>query len=120
MNKIITVNIPENQLVKVYLNLWNGILGLTEKEILITEALISKYLELKKVIADEKYLYEILFSTQSLKEIRTKVDIKEAMLNNYKSKLKDKRVLLMDDDGNYSLDERVIPVKEITFRFDTI
>jgi hypothetical protein len=119
MNKTITASIPKAQLVNVYLSLWNGILKLTDKELLIVEALVSKYLELQLVIKDTKYLYEVLFSTQSLKDIRIKLGLKEQTLNNYKGSLKGKGILLIDNDGNYSLDERVIPVTQITFKFET-
>lgn len=119
MSKVINATIPKDQLVKVYIALWNGILRLTDKELLIVEALVSKYLELELVIKDPKYLYEVLFSTQSLKDIRIKLGLKEQTLNNYKGSLKIKGILHIDRDGNYSLDERVIPVNQITFKFDT-
>jgi len=119
MNKIITASIPKDQLVKAYLTLWNGILQLTDKELLIMESLVSKYLELQLVIKDSKYLYEVLFSTQSLKDIRIRLNLKEQTLNNYKVSLKSKGILIIDRDGNYSLDERVIPVNQITFKFET-
>lgn len=120
MSKVINASIPKDQLVNVYLALWNGILKLTDKELLIVEALVSKYLELQLVIKDPKYLYEVLFSTQSLKDIRIKLNLKEQTLNNYKGSLKIKGILHIDKDGNYSLDERVIPVNEITFKFNTL
>ncbi len=116
-NKTITVHISKEQYIKTYLTLWNGMINLTGREMDIAVALVSKYLDLIKVVSDMDLVYDILFSTQTTRDIRTKLSMTDSTFNNYKASLKEKGVLHVDKDGNYTLDERVLPVEEITFKF---
>ena len=117
MNKTITATVKREDFTRYYLVLWNGMLKMTEKELDLVEALVNKYLELSNVITDRKYLYEFLFNNQTQKDIRLKIGMKEQTFHNYKTSLRNKGVILMDKDGNQSLNEKVIPVQEITFKF---
>lgn len=116
---IITAEVTKEQFTRHYLVLWNGMLHLTEKELDLLEALVNKYIELN-VIKDRKYRYDLLFSSQILKEIRNKIGMKEQAFNNYKCALRNKGIIITDGDGNPSLDPRVIPIEEVTFKFKII
>ncbi len=116
-NPVITAVVKKEDFTRHYLMLWNGMLQLTEKELSLVEALVNKYLELQNVIKEERYLYEFLFSPAIQKEIRTKAEMKEQTFFNYKSKLREKGVIVLDKDGNPSLNEKVIPMREVTFKF---
>ena len=116
--KIIKATLPEASFVRAYITLWNGMLGMTEKEIDAAEEFVNRYIGYSKAIKDTRLVYELLFSTQTMKEIRNKIGMTEQQFNNYKVALRKKKVIHMDEDGNYRLDERVIPVSEITFKFE--
>jgi hypothetical protein len=113
----ISVQVSRDDFIRHYLVLWNGMLNLTEKELDLLEALIEKYLELVEVIKDRKYLYDFLFSPSVQKEIRDRAKMKEQTFHNYKASLKAKGIIVIDNDGNLSLDPKVIPMEEITFKF---
>jgi hypothetical protein len=117
---VINAEVSKDQFIRHYLILWNGMLHLTEKELDILEATIEKYLELVIVIRDRKYLYDFLFSASVQKEIREKIGMKEQTFHNYKASLRNKGIISLDKDGNPSLDARVIPVEEITFKFKVV
>jgi hypothetical protein len=116
--KTIKATIPQASFARTYITLWNGMLGLTDKEMDLIEEFVNRYNNYCMSLKDTKLIYELLFSTQTMKEIRNKINMNEQQFNNYKSALKKKKVIHMDDDGNYRLDERVIPVSEITFKFE--
>jgi hypothetical protein len=118
--KTITSQVSRSDFIKAYLVLWNGIIGLTDKELDLTVGLVEKYIELKEVIKDERYLYEFLFSTQVQKDIRNKIGMKEQTFHNYKVSLRSKGIIVMDREGYQTLKEEILPVEEITFKFKII
>lgn len=115
-HKIIKVN---GDFVLSYITLWNGTWKLTEKEIDVLVAFIKSYLRLKDDGLKEPYLSKLLFSTESKREIKLNLGkMTDQGLANYISSLKKKGILReISPDGIYVIDERVIPVKKITFEF---
>jgi hypothetical protein len=90
----------ENKTVKVsgdpiraYITLWNGTWRLTDKEVDVLSEFLRSYLKLKKDGLKEPYLSKYLFS------------------------LKKKNIILETENGS-TIDERVIPVKKLTFEFN--
>ena len=97
INKKITINIDSTL---KYLQLWNGIFNLTDKEMEILSAFIDI-----QVITNELNLC----SVKNKREVARIVGIKDYnTLNNYIKRFKDKRVM-QKSDGNYSLNNFLNP-----------
>jgi hypothetical protein len=115
----------ENKTVKVsgdpiraYITLWNGTWRLTDKEVDVLSEFLRSYLKLKKDGLKEPYLSKYLFSLDNRKEIKEKItNISDQGIVNYLSSLKKKNIILETENGS-TIDERVIPVKKLTFEFN--
>lgn len=101
--------------IKTYLLIWNGFIGMTEKELEIMEKIISKYLDISIKVSDPQLINTLLFSSTSLKSIRESLGMRENMFNNYKASLKAKGVI-KPVDNIYEIDPRLIPIDSITFK----
>jgi hypothetical protein len=101
-----------------YITLWNGTWRLTDMEVSVLSEFLRSYLNFRKEGLKEPYLSKFLFSTENKKEIKSKVEnLSEQGLANYIASLKRKNIII-EKDGVSMLDERVIPVKKITFEFN--
>jgi hypothetical protein len=111
---VINFKIRQEGFIKAYLKLFNGILGMTSKEIDVVEAILLKYEELKDI--PEPHKSKLIFSAEGLKEIRETVGVTESGLNNYKAQLK-KKGIIVGDGRDMKIDPKLQPQEEITFKF---
>lgn len=101
-----------------YITLWNGTWKLTDKEISVLAEFLKSYLKLQKEGLREPYLSKFLFSTDNKRDIKEKLEtMSEQGIANYIASLKRKNIII-EKGGNNVLDERVIPVKKLTFEFN--
>ena len=101
----------------MYLKTLNGTLGLTEKELELTAEIIKKYLRFMSQGLQEPFLSKFVFSTEERKSLCESLDgLSNQNLGNKFKQLVDKKVLAQDGN-NYSLISRLIPSKEIIFKF---
>lgn len=117
--KILSRSITIDEYVPAYLDLWMGPFSLTEKEKKVLIELLTIYLKLEGDGLLPIYINKLLFSTESRKIVRENIKISEAGLNNYFTQLKEKGVIL-EDGKELSINSFVVPVKEITFKFNII
>lgn len=117
--KVVKAILDYNQWVRYYIYLWNGSIKLTEAEIAVLCLLLLKYLELKSSISSELDLYEILFSTRTRRDIKEKLNISEQVFNNRFTALKKKSIIIQIKD-TYKINPMMIPLKEVTFKFEVI
>ena len=114
-----------------YLTIWQGFLGLTEREVALTTLIALRYLQLQASVSDEALLAELLLSPTAKQQIRTamavdpsveggppldKVPMSANNLQNYLASLRDKGVL-RPLGGKLTLEPRLIPQQTITFNF---
>jgi len=99
-----------------YINIWNGTLKLTDKEKDILYELLYRYINLMQQGLFEPYIGPLVFSKQSLSDIKKKLGISSQGMNNYKNQLIDKRII-KEEAGTYYIEPRLIPQEEITFKF---
>ena len=100
-----------------YITLWNGTWKLTDMEISVLSELLKSYLKLKQEGLKEPYLSKFLFSTENKREIKNKIeDLSDQGFANYIASLKKKNIIT-EKNNNFIIDERVIPVKKLTFEF---
>lgn len=117
--KVVKAILDYNQWVRYYIYLWNGSIKLTEAEIDVLCLFLLKYLELKSSISSESDLYEILFSTRTRRDIKEKLNISEQVFNNRFTALKKKSIIIQIKD-TYKINPMMIPLKEVTFKFEVI
>ena len=92
MKRRITVNI--NSTLK-YIQLWNGIFNLTDKE----AEILAHFIDINKKNKE----YNVC-SVSNKKEVAVLVGIKDYnTLNNYVKRFKDKKVIFKDKSGNYKV-----------------
>lgn len=104
-----------------YLTIWQGFLGLTERELVLATLIALRYLELQASVTDEALLAELLLSPTAKQHIRQAMATEQqAMsannLQNYLASLRDKGVL-RPLGGKLTLEPRLIPQRTITFNF---
>ena len=97
INKKITINIDSTL---KYLQLWNGIFNLTDKEMEI----LAAFIDIQTITSEEN-----LCSVKNKREVARIVGIKDYnTLNNYIKRFKDKKVM-QKSDGNYNLNTFLNP-----------
>jgi hypothetical protein len=109
-----------------YLTIWQGFLGLTERELELTVLIALRYLELRQQVANETLLAELLLSPDARHQIRlalgteedgrNRVPMSANNLQNYLASLRDKGVLRLLG-SKLTLEPRLIPQQTITFTF---
>ena len=104
-----------------YLTIWQGFLGLTERELELTTLIALRYLELQASVTDEALLAELLLSPTAKQHIRQALAVEDQPmsannLQNYLASLREKGVLV-PSGGKLTLYARLIPHQTITFNF---
>lgn len=99
-----------------YLTAWQGILGLTEKELELTAHIALHYLSLSQQVKEANLIPELLLSTTAKVHIRQQLGMSANNLQNYLASLKAKNVLQPAGD-RYTLNPLLIPDTELTFKF---
>ena len=109
-----------------YLTIWQGFLGLTERELELTTLIALRYLQLQASVTDEALLAELLLSPTAKQHIRLalateepgkdRVPMSANNLQNYLASLRDKGVLV-PLGSKLTLYARLIPQQTITFNF---
>lgn len=99
---------------RVYLRLINGTLYLSDREIdVLAELMDSRNLdELTKKYLSPADLNEVLFGPTNRKLIQKKLGISQHNLNNYIKTLKDKRMLLENDEYGLHINPRLMISKQ--------
>lgn len=117
MNEITITTTKENYTL-MWLVLWQGALDLTSREREVLAAILDKILELNEEGIKEPYLSKLLFDKDTRKYYCDKLGISAFNLTNLLSGLKEKKVIKEVSKGLYEVDSKVIPQKEVTFKFD--
>lgn len=118
--KVVKAKLDHTSWIRYYIYLWNGSIKLTEAEIDLLALIIDKYFELRSTISLESELYEVLFSTKKRREIKEKLNISEQVFNNRFTALKKKGIITNLIKDEYQLNPMMIPLKEVTFKFEVI
>jgi hypothetical protein len=109
--------VNKDQFIIAYINIWNGGLRLTDKEIEFLKELLDRYLSMEEAGLKQPYLNKILFSKETMSEIKAKLSLSNQGMFNYRTQLIEKKVLRESPEGMF-IDPRLIPRKELTFKFD--
>lgn len=94
--KSIPIQIKSSNLedrVRKYLKLLHHFHGLTEKEIEILVELILKYYDITSKVNDAKMINTLLFSVDTKREIKKKLNIKDPVFQNYMTTFRKKKVI---------------------------
>jgi hypothetical protein len=117
---ILETTTTEDKLPRIWLQLLNGKLKLTEKELEFVSSIITLYIQYSRQGLIEPFLSKIVFSADSRKDICDTIGGLSAQnFNNRLKQLIDKRILILKD-GNYSLEPSLMPQSEVIFRFRVV
>ena len=115
--KTLTTKTTSEELPRKYLEVLNGTLSLTDKEIELTAAIVSKYIKYGKQGLREPFLSKFVFSTEERKSLCDSLDgLSSQNLGNKFKRLLEKHVLFNEENG-YRLNPSLLPVPEIKFKF---
>lgn len=115
--KTLTTKTTSIEFPRKYLEVLNGTLSLTDKEIELTAAIIDKYIKYGSQGLREPFLSKFVFSTEERKSLCDSLDgLSSQNLGNKFKRLLEKKVLLNDEAG-YKLNPSLLPVQEIKFKF---
>ena len=103
--------------IRNWIRIWNGGLQLTDKEQDFFSELLSVTMTLKEAGIKEPYLGQLVFGTKELDKIKDKLNLSKQGLSNYKMSLRDKNIIVKDDEGDYHIPAQLIPEESITFKF---
>lgn len=112
----LTTKVDKKSHIENWIKLWNGGFQLTNKEQEFLYEVLYIALDLTSNGIKEPFMSQLLFSTETMKDISKKLDITAKSLQNYKYQLVEKKVLSKKED-RYYLNPIMIPVKEVTFKF---
>lgn len=104
--------------IKYWLKIWNGGMGLTDKEQAFLAEILLVIMDLRDKNITEPYLGQLVFGTSGMKIIRDKLKLSKQGLHNYKKKLIEKGVMVKDERGAFTIREQMIPQESITFKFE--
>ena len=117
---ILETTTTEDKLPQIWLQLLNGKLKLTEKELEFVAHIMSLYIQYNRQGLIEPFLSKIVFGAESRKDICDAVGGLSAQnFNNRLKQLIDKRIVIFKE-GNYFLEPTLMPQSEITFRFRVV
>lgn len=104
--------------IEYWVKLWNGGLQLTDKEQAFLMEILYRAMDLSEKNITEPYLGQLVFGANVMAEIQDKLSLSKQGLNNYKMSLRDKGVIYKGDDGAYHIESKLMPQKQVTFKFD--
>jgi hypothetical protein len=99
-----------------YLRLWNGGLGLTQKELDILFFFIKKRRKYESDGVPDGYINSMLFNTESITDLKKELNMSNSNWGNYKSKLMEKDILIEKDDS-ITIHPMLIPKEKVTIEF---
>jgi hypothetical protein len=121
-DKALQINVaqPANEVLKVYLRVLLAHTRLTDRQLDVTAALVSRYAVYVQDGVKEPYASSLLFSTETRKAVVKELKISAPHLNNTFKSLSDKGVLSRLPDESYIIDPNLIPCRSLTFNFQII
>ncbi len=113
---VLTAKVNRHQHIEQYLNIFNGVLGMTVKETEFLHEILFQYLTMIDDGIKEPYLGQLAFSKESIAHIKEKLSLSNSGVNNYKTQLIKKKVFLETATGS-QVDPRLIPQTKLEFNF---
>lgn len=105
-----------NHVITTFLRVFLANSRLTDKQLEVTTALVSRYTEYTFNGVKEPYASTILFSTEVRKDICTELKISPAHLNNTFNALT-KKTILAKDGQRYLMNPNIVPTQTLVFEF---
>jgi ABC-type Fe3+-hydroxamate transport system substrate-binding protein len=113
----VTATLTRDNWVRAYLTLWQGMLGLTEKELEVAISMVKHFMSIKERVADNDTASLLMLSRQTRRKIKFEHQISAAGFGNYLISFC-KKGFLVKKEGAYMLAEKIIPTTSITFNFN--
>lgn len=111
--------VTKQQFVEQYVNIFNGGLQITKMEKKLLHEILHRYLTMLEDGLKEPYIGQLVFSQESMADIRDKLNMTSQSITNYKAQLKKKGILKQGEVG-LEVDPILIPKGSITFKFELI
>jgi hypothetical protein len=119
MDTVIRTSGNADHVVSTYLRVYLSNKKLTDKELMVTSALVCKYAEYVTNGVLEPYASIILFSTETRREIVSQLKISPAHLNNTFDTLT-KKDILAKEGGRYLMNPDLVPTRSLIFEFSIV
>jgi hypothetical protein len=113
---VISIAGSADHVVSMFLTVFLAKERLTEKQLEVATALVSKYSEFVTSGVPEPHASTLLFSTETRKDICKALKIGAAHLNNTFDAL-EKKNILGKEDGKYQMNPNIVPNSTLMFKF---
>jgi hypothetical protein len=111
--------VTEDEFIMSYLRLWNGGIGLTQKELDILFFFLKRKRKLERDGVPTPYIKNMLFNTETVNDMKKALKMSNSNWGNYKAKLMEKKILIEKDDFLF-IHQMLIPREKITIEFEII
>ena len=112
----VTIQGSTRDVVSSFLRVFLANQRLTEKQLSVTTELVSRYAEYNSNGVKEPYASQLLFSTESRRDVCSKLGISPAHLNNTFNALTTKNIVAKES-GKYVMNPEIIPTQKLIFNF---
>jgi len=103
--------------VDLYLKMFSGGFGITEKELSVLKFFVQAYFDYSSKVNDPYLLWEMVFSAKSVKNMKSHVGISTSHWANIKGSMIKKSVFKVHEEDTLYINDLLIPVEEIKFNF---
>lgn len=115
----LSAKVTKHQFIDQYINIFNGGLKITPMEKKLLHEILHRYLTMKDDGLKEPYIGQLIFSQESMTNIRKKLSMTSQSVTNYKGQLKKKGIIREGELGLH-VDPKMVPQKTIQFNFNII
>lgn len=103
--------------IDLYLKMFSGGFGITEKELSVLKYFVQAYFEYAGKVNDIELLWEMVFSAKSIKNMKSEVGISTSHWANVKASMIKKNVFKVHGDEVLYINDLLIPVESVKFNF---
>ena len=109
--------LTEDEFIIAYLRLWNGGIGLTQKELDILFFFIKKLRKYEKDKVPGAYIDDMLFNNDNISDLKKELNMSNSNWGNYKAAMLSKKVLIEKDDQLLII-QMLIPKLDVHIQFE--
>lgn len=113
---ICSTNVNRVSHIKLWIDLWNGNLNMTNKEKEFLFEILYLVMKISDDGVSEPYLSKLVFDRDNIKTIMDKLNLTKQSLHTYKKSLITKGIII--DNDNLTINPRLIPQETVTFKFN--
>jgi hypothetical protein len=115
--QLINYKVKKEDFIKEYLEVFNGIMKLTDVELSVLNELVKLFFEIRGDKEETAFMWKQVFNSESRKEVAQRLNFKSRTnVDYYIKKLRDKKIISTKNGYNF-INKVIIPKNEFGFKF---